>query len=178
MPRGPSGSCHPCVPPYPPPLATVTQYREVMSSLGIDRAVIVQPNAYGMDNRCTTDAVSELGDAARAVVVVTPQTSRDEIQRLHELGARGARFFLLRGAVMTWEMLAPVARLIADFGWHVQLQFDGRELPKHYDAIRALPCTAVIDHIGKFLEQCGTAPRLFSRGAFRNLRPGQTFVSF
>ncbi len=138
--------------PYPPPYSPVARYRAVMRRLGVERAVVVQPAAYGTNNRCTMDAVAELGAAARAVVVVHPLTDRAHIRRLHDRGARGARFFMLRGTVMTWNMLAPVARLIADFGWHVQLQFDGRDLPHHANAIRALPCPAVIDHNGKFLE--------------------------
>ena len=123
-----------------------------MQQLGIDRVVIVQPAAYGIDNRCTLDALAELGTAARAVAVVTPDMPRSEVARLTELGVRGARFMLLRGSVMTWDMLAPVSKLIADFGWHVQLQFDGHALPDHIDAIRRLPCPAVIDHNGKFFE--------------------------
>ena len=138
--------------PYPPPLATVPNYCDVMRRLGIDRVVVVQPAAYGTDNRCTMDAVMEFGVNAKAVVVVTPDTSRAEIKRLHSNGARGARFFMLRGAVVNWDMLAPVACRIADFGWHVQLQFDGRDLPKHEKIIRTLPCAVVIDHIGKYLE--------------------------
>jgi D-galactarolactone isomerase len=33
-----------------PPEATVADYRQVMQRLGIERAVVVQPNAYGDDN--------------------------------------------------------------------------------------------------------------------------------
>ena len=143
--------------PYPPPLATPADYRAVMRRLGIDRVVIVQPAAYGTDNRCTLDAVAELEADAKAVVVVTPDTSRSEIKRLHDGGARGARFFMLRGSVVNWDMLLPVASSIADFGWHIQLQFDGHDLPQHDKMIRALPCTVVIDHVGKFLEPVGPA---------------------
>lgn len=138
--------------PYPPPLATAAHYRDVMANLGLERVVVVQPGAYGTDNRCTMDAVAALGASARAVVLITPETSRAEIRRLHDLGARGARFFMMRGTVVTWDMLAPVAHAIADLGWHIQLQFDGRELPQHEAAILALPCTTVIDHVGKFME--------------------------
>ncbi|MBV9260929.1 MAG: amidohydrolase family protein [Pseudolabrys sp.] len=139
--------------PYPPPLATVSQYRVKMRQLNIDYTVIVQPGAYGPDNRCTLDALEELGSAARAITVVTPDTPRAEIARMNQLGVRGARFMLLpRGSVVTWEMLVPVANLIADFGWHVQLQFDGRDLPNRIDMIRGLPCPVVIDHNGKFFE--------------------------
>lgn len=134
------------------PAATLAQYRAVMRRLNIARAVIVQPAAYGTDNRATLDALGELGPNARAVAVITPQTSRVDVEHMNDLGVRGARFLLLPGSVMSWHMLAPVARLVADFGWHVQLQFDGRELPDRVGAIRDLPCDAVIDHNGKFLE--------------------------
>ena len=43
------------------------------------------------------------------------------------------------------------ARVYA-FGWHVQLQIDGRELPEHDAMLRRLPGTLVIDHVGKYLE--------------------------
>ncbi len=51
-------------------------YRQVMAWLGIERAVVVQPNAYGDDNRATMAGVAELGEAARGVVVVKPGVAR------------------------------------------------------------------------------------------------------
>lgn len=134
----------------PPAGADLAAYRGVMARLGLDRVVVVQPSAYGADNACTMDAVAALGEAARAVVVVTPDTPEAEIERLHRLGARGARFYMMAGAPQGWEALAPVAARVAPFGWHVQLQFDGTEMPEREAAIRALPCPAVIDHIGRF----------------------------
>lgn len=134
----------------PPAWADLAAWRTVLARLGLSRTVVVQPSAYGTDNRCTLDAVAALGEAARAVVVVTPQTPEVELRRLHEAGARGARFFMLRGAPQGWEALAPVAARIAPLGWHVQLQFDGTELPEREAALRELPCDVVIDHVGRF----------------------------
>jgi D-galactarolactone isomerase len=37
-----------------------------------------------------------------------------------------------------------------EFGWHVQLQLDGRELPEREALIRKVTSTLVIDHVGKF----------------------------
>jgi D-galactarolactone isomerase len=51
-----------------PPPARVGDYRQVQKRLGLERVVVVQPSAYDTDNRCTMDAVAELGDAARAVI--------------------------------------------------------------------------------------------------------------
>ena len=36
----------------------VADYREVQARLGLERVVVVQPSAYGTDNRCTMDAVA------------------------------------------------------------------------------------------------------------------------
>jgi D-galactarolactone isomerase len=38
------------------------------------------------------------------------------------------------------------------FGWHANIQLDGRELPKVEAQIKRLPGKFVIDHTGKFLE--------------------------
>ncbi|MDN3567725.1 amidohydrolase family protein [Paeniroseomonas aquatica] len=133
-----------------PAEADVAAYRAVMARLGLSRVVVVQPTSYGTDNRCTLDAVATLGDAARAVVVVTPAATPAGLARLHAAGARGARFHLLGGAPQGWEAVAPVAALVAPLGWHVQLQFDGNELPAREAMIRALPCPVVLDHIARF----------------------------
>ena len=65
-----------------PPPARVDKYREVQRRLGLERVVVVQPSAYGTDNRCTMDAVAALGDGARAVVVVDRSVSDAELERL------------------------------------------------------------------------------------------------
>ncbi|MBK1659472.1 amidohydrolase family protein [Paracraurococcus ruber] len=134
----------------PPFQADLAAWRAVLARLGLSRTVVVQPSAYGTDNRCTLDAVAALGEAARAVVVVTPATPEAELERLHAAGARGARFYLMQGAPQGWEALGPVAARIAPLGWHVQLQFDGTELPDRAAMLRALPCDLVIDHVGRF----------------------------
>ncbi|HEV7264975.1 MAG TPA: amidohydrolase family protein [Falsiroseomonas sp.] len=138
--------------PSPVPFgADLVGYRAVQAKLGLTRTVVVQPTAYGADNTCTLDAVAALGlDAARAVVVATPETSEGELRRLHAAGARGARAFLLKGGLVPWERLADLAARIAPLGWHVQLQFDGGELPEREAMLSRLPCPVVIDHLGRF----------------------------
>lgn len=135
-----------------PPDASVADYRQVMDWLGIQRVVVVQPNAYGDDNRLTMDAVAELGPAARAVVVVKPGVSDAELERLTKAGARGLRVMALLGGTLGLDVLEEMAARVHAFGWHVLVQLDGRDLPQHEAVIRRLPCKVVIDHIGKFLE--------------------------
>jgi len=56
--------------PFAPKSASLSAYQKLTVPMGIDRAVIVQPSAYGKDNRCTLDAVAELGPRARGIVVI------------------------------------------------------------------------------------------------------------
>lgn len=135
-----------------PPDVSVADYRQVMDWLGLQRVVVVQPNAYGDDNRLTMDAVTELGPAARGVVVVKPSVTDAELERLTKAGARGLRVMALLGGTLGLDVLEEMAARVHPFGWHVLVQLDGRDLPQHEAAIRRLPCNVVIDHIGKFLE--------------------------
>jgi len=94
--------------------------------------------------------VRQLGDQARAVVVVDDSVTTGELERLSAAGARGVRFHMLPGGALPWEILDSVADRVAEFGWHVQLQLNGRELADRASALMSLPCPLVIDHIGRF----------------------------
>jgi D-galactarolactone isomerase len=135
---------------FKPPHAPASAYRAVQRELGLARTVVIQPTGYGFDNRCTLAALAALGPEARAVVVVAPDVTPAELRSLHDLGARGVRYMMLPGGVLPWSALAPTAARIAQLGWHVDLQLDGRELPQHEAALLALPCRLVVDHVGRF----------------------------
>lgn len=139
--------------PFPVPVAPPEAYEKVMARLGIDRAVVVQPSAYAKDNRCTLDAVAALGrNRARAVVVVDTDVTDATMRDLTDKGAIGVRFHMMPGGVLPWEIIEEMAEKVTAFGWHVQLQMDGRLFPEKEAVIRRLPGNLVIDHTGKFLE--------------------------
>ena len=110
------------------PGATLAAYRTVQARLGVRRAVIVQPNAYGTDTTTTLAALSALGTDACGVAIVTPSTPEDELARLHRAGIRGARCHMLGTPLLSWDEVEAVAARIEPLGWHVQLQLDGRLL--------------------------------------------------
>ncbi len=138
-----------------PPEATVEDYRQVQAALGLQRVVVVQPSTYGFDNSCTLDAVAEIGESARAVVVIDDQVPDNELEHLTHLGARGARFHMLPGGAVPWEIMRSVADRIAPHGWHIQLQMNGRDLADRFDALVALPTPLVIDHVGRYMPPVG-----------------------
>jgi D-galactarolactone isomerase len=133
-----------------PPDCSVPDYRAMQARLGLQRAVIVQPVTYGFDNRCTLDSAALLGDFARVVVTVPTSITDSELDELWRLGARGLRYHQMRGSVTEWSEVPIMAERIRGSGWHLQIQFDGLEFPDHESLIASLPCTVVIDHMGRF----------------------------
>ncbi len=135
-----------------PPQATVADYRKLQQRLGLSRTVVVQPSTYGADNSCTLEAMAALGANARGVAVVDTSVTNVELERLTKAGMRGIRFHMLPGGALPWDILETMAARVNEFGWHVQLQLDGRDLPDREAMLKRLPGTLVIDHVGKFLE--------------------------
>lgn len=137
---------------FTPPDAGVKAYKALQQRLGLERVVIVQPSTYGRDNTCQLEARAAFGDNARLVVVVDETTTDEELERLTSLGARGARFFMLAGAAVPWEILEEVAARVHEFGWHIQLQMNGRDFAERLAQLKALPGTLVVDHVGRFMD--------------------------
>jgi len=152
---------------FQPPHSPVSAYREVQRTLGLERAVLVQPTGYGFDNACLLDALAQMGASARGIAVVPADVSDAELQRLHDAGVRGLRYMMLAGSggLLPWDSLPTMAARVAPLGWNINLQLDGRELPRCKALIDGLPGRVVIDHTGKFL-----VPVPVDDPAFRALR--------
>jgi D-galactarolactone isomerase len=135
-----------------PGVFTVPMYRELQKRLGLQRVVVVQPNAYKDDNRVTLAAMKEIGKDAKGVAVVRPGTPQAELERLTKAGICAVRIMTLHGATLGFDVMDAVMAMVHPFGWHANIQLDGRELPKVEAQIRRLPGKFVIDHTGKFLE--------------------------
>lgn len=155
----------PMLPGTPSPAeASVEDYRKLMAWLGIERVAAAQPNAYGDDNTLLMEAVAELGPCARAVVVVKPSVTDAELDRLHKGGARSFRCMALHGGTLGLDELDAVAARVVPFGWHANVQLDGRQVPDYEAQLSRLPVPFVIDHVGKFLEPVAT-----DHAAFKSL---------
>jgi D-galactarolactone isomerase len=162
---------------YGPPQASWSDYTSVQKRLGLTRAILVQPTGYGYDNRCLLDALELSGGVARGIVVIRPDTPMSELQAMHDAGVRGVRFMMIPGSggVLAWDDLEVVASRIAEFGWVINLQLDGRDFAQCEARLRALPCLLSIDHIGKFLEPVATDHPGF-RSLLNLLDAGRTWV--
>lgn len=139
-----------------PPIAewaTPDDYAIVQKRLGLERVVITQSNAYQFDNGSTLAALDAIGrDRARAIIALSPDMSVKELEALDRRGVRAARIMDLPGGAVPIAAMRPVERLAREMGWSLMVQFNGREIEGHYDALAAIGTNYVIDHIGKFID--------------------------
>ena len=133
---------------YTPVEASLADYEVVRQTLGLDRVVIVQPSVYGTDNRCTLDAVAQLGPArCRGVVVIDESATDADLGRMHDAGIRGVRCNMVGGAASI-ELLEALARRIAPLGWHVEFYASAEALLDFAPRLGRLPVDVVVDHMG------------------------------
>ncbi len=162
-------------PRFPPPVtkpsnATVDDYRLLQKRIGVTRVVIVQPRNYATDNSVTLDAIQQLGiDNARGVAVVRPTVTDAELKKLNDGGIRGIRFTVANPAtaVVSVDMIEPLANRIAGLGWHVQLNMPAEEIVENAAMLRRLPTQIVFDHMGQFPHPAGLAHPAY--GVIRSL---------
>lgn len=146
---------------FNPPRAGIDDYRRLLSSLGLERAVIVHSGAYGTDVSVTRDALRASGGQWRGIALVDRTVTRETVAALHADGFRGVRFNFIFGHKNEEDDVMHIARCIAEFGWHIQLLVDARTLPDLLPLIKRLPVMVVIDHIGRMPTSAGIGDRGF-----------------
>ena len=147
-----------------PKNATVQDYRLLQKRTGTTRVVVVTPRNYATDNRVTLDALAQLSGNARGVAVLHPTVTDAELKGLDDGGVRGIRFSLgdPSTAVVTFDMVEPLAKRVADLGWHVQFNLDGDQIADHADLLARLPSQIVFDHMGHPTLPAGTEHASFA----------------
>jgi predicted TIM-barrel fold metal-dependent hydrolase len=141
-------------------LATVNEYRLLQKRLGTERAVIVTPRSYGVNNDVTLDAIAQLGiDRTRGVAVLRSDVSDTTLRALDAGGIRGVRFSLYtpKHAAASFEMVEPLAARIASLGWHLQLHWTADQIVEHEVMLKRLPTPIVLDHMTRLPQPLGLA---------------------
>ena len=164
---------------YTPETASVAEVRSFLAALHMDRVVVVQPSVYGTDNRCTVDAVRELGTRARGIAVIdanTPDTALDEMARA---GIRGVRLNLTQAGISDPSVALHGFHLAAERArtrnWHIQLNTSLKVIEAMSPDLAASPVPLVIDHFGGALAAAGVQQPGFA--ALVNLvKTGKAYV--
>jgi len=137
---------------YTPPTTSIAEWQAIHRTLHIDRGVIVQPSVYGTDNRCTLDAIRQLGARARGVAVIADDATDVELDGLHRGGIRGIRLNLETFGIGDPSAAADgLRRALARLGhrpWHIQLFVRSSIVPTIESAVLASPLPIVFDHFG------------------------------
>lgn len=136
---------------YTPSPKSLGEYDGMAATLGIARIVIVQPSAYGTDNRCTLDALATRKDTARAVVVLGDSVPDERLAEMDALGVRGVRLNLMSPRISdparAGEMLRRTAERIAGLGWHIQIYADLELVRLLAPLADRVPVPIVFDHM-------------------------------
>ncbi|MBB3458326.1 putative TIM-barrel fold metal-dependent hydrolase [Rhizobium sp. BK313] len=146
---------------YTPPDASIGDYEVLAEMLGFSRAVIVQPSVYGLDNSRTLSFLYESRIPARAVLVLDPSVSENELEALHESGVRGVRLNLVFAAGLAMTAAAGLADKIRDLGWHLQFLADVSQIEDLKALVSRLDIPIVFDHLGHVPVERGVHNRGF-----------------
>jgi 2-pyrone-4,6-dicarboxylate lactonase len=160
---------------YTPPDALITDYVRMLTILGVERAVLVQPSVYMTDNSALLDGLAESPIPMRGIAVVGTDVSDAELHRMHKLGVRGLRLNLRFDNGVGADIAPALARRIAPLGWHLQF----RVMSENYDdVLRMLDDLAVdivVDHIGQVPIEKGLAGKDF-QALLGLVRTGRVWV--
>lgn len=147
---------------YTPEDAPLEAYLAHLDRLGCQFGVLVQPSAYGRDNRAMLDALTRVPQRLRGVAVGGTELTRERLRDWHAAGVRGLRANEFRrdgkpyyqNGVRLAE-IEPVYGAMAELGWHLQLWIDARDLPDLLPAIARVPVPVVVDHMGRMEHRHG-----------------------
>ncbi len=162
---------------YTPPEARVESARALYAKLGIKRVVVIQPSVYGLDNRCQLEFGAALGLPLRAVVVIQPDATDQEMARLHARGVRGIRYILAHPGGLDTSNLERSADRARDFGWHLEFLLKPEQLVKLETRLIKLSSHVVFDHLAFIKPDQGLDQPAFQT-LLRLLESGHGWVKF
>lgn len=164
---------------YTPPDCLLPAYRHMLATLGVERAVLVQPSVYGTDNRALLDALAEAGPAFRGVAVVDDSVGEADLERMHAAGVRGVRCNIVDIAQdkgkLPLALLQRLGQRIRRFGWHVELLMHADEFPDMDRAFADFPVDIVLGHLGYQRTDKGVGDPGF-QALLRLMRSGKAWV--
>jgi predicted TIM-barrel fold metal-dependent hydrolase len=161
---------------YTPPDAPPSSYRRLREILGVQRVVMVQPSVYGQDNSCMIASANQLGAPARMIVVLPYSAPDEELERLHNAGARGIRFILAHRGGLPLTDLQRFSERLKPLGWHIQFLLRPADLIQLEPSLTKLATPFVIDHMGLIRPSDGGVEQPAFQSLLRLFRAGHCWV--
>lgn len=165
---------------YTPADALLADYQHMLATLGVERAVLVQPSVYGTDNTVMLEAMKAAGPQFRGVAVVAEDISARELERMHDAGVRGVRVNIVdvkdrKAGTLPLAALRKLALKVAPFGWHLEFLMHVDEFPDLDRMLADFPVDTVYGHLGYMRTDKGTAAPGF-QALLRLMQEGRAWV--
>lgn len=160
---------------YTPDDAGLDTYLAMAASLGIARAVLVQPSPYGTDNCRLLDGLAQSPIPMRGVVAVDAGVTDPDLAMMHDAGVRAIRINLVFDAAAAVATAIRMAPRLRELGWHIQFLVDVSGWPDMATTLRNLGVPVVFDHLGHMAAAKGIEDAGFQT-LLALLREGNTWV--
>jgi predicted TIM-barrel fold metal-dependent hydrolase len=167
---------------YTPPDCLLPDYRHMLDTLGVARAVLVQPSVYGADNTAMLEAIKSDPARLRGVAVVSENIADPGLKKLDEAGVRGVRVNIVdvkerKPGTLPLDPLKALARRIAPLGWHMEFLMHVDEFPELDRMFAGFPVEIVLGHLGYMRTDKGLAAPGF-QALLRLVAGGRCWVKF
>lgn len=137
---------------YTPPDAPLEHLLKMLDTLGMARGVVVQGHPYATDNSVVLDALKREPRRLRGTAIVKPDTSREEIKRMADLGVKSLRFHHVPHGVgfspLGMASFEKLATIMADLGLNAQFMMDANALDSAMPYFKNWKLPIVLDHMG------------------------------
>jgi predicted TIM-barrel fold metal-dependent hydrolase len=137
----------------------------MLDRVGFSRAVVVQPTAYGQDDRAMLDALERNGGFFRGISTRDHTVSERDLVSLHDAGVRGLRFNELVGSTTAigLDELSLLAPRLKELGWHAQVYATCDRIAEALPTLLSYRVPLVFDHLARV----GPSERPLDDPAFR-----------
>jgi predicted TIM-barrel fold metal-dependent hydrolase len=160
---------------YTPPDALITDYVRMLTLLGVERGVLVQPSVYMTDNTALLDGLAESPIPMRGIAVVGADVSDAHLEQMNTLGVRGLRLNLRFDNGVGADIAPALARRIAPLGWHLQFRIMSENYASVLRMLDDLAVDIVVDHIGQVPIEDGVNGKDF-QALLKLVRTGRVWV--
>lgn len=165
---------------YTPPDCLLPDYQHMLKTLGVERAVLVQPSVYGTDNTVMLEAMRVAGRHFRGVAVVSDDISEVELRKLHDGGVRGVRVNIVdvkdrKPGTLPLDSLKRLAQRVRPLGWHMEFLMHVDEFPDLDRTFADFPIDIVLGHLGYMRTDKGLAAPGF-QALLRLIKGGRCWV--
>jgi 2-pyrone-4,6-dicarboxylate lactonase len=167
---------------YTPPDCLLPDYRHMLDTLGVARAVLVQPSVYGTDNTVMLEAMKTDPVRLRGVAVVADDIPDSELKQLDSAGVRGVRVNIVdvkdrKPGTLPLAALKKLAQRVQPLGWHMEFLMHADEFPELDRTFADFPVDIVLGHLGYMRTDMGIVAPGF-QALLRFMKSGRCWMKF